>query len=100
MNIYVGNLPYNTDEEEISKLFEEYGEVFSVKLVKDYESGKLKGFGFIEMEHNGGHQAIEGLNDFDHKERKLVVNEARQKKERDNRRGGSGGGGGNYNKRY
>jgi RNA recognition motif-containing protein len=82
MNIYVGNIPYGTDEETISNLFAEYGEVHSVKLIKDYDTGKLKGFGFVEMEQTGGNKAIEELNDYELGDRKLVVNEARQRKER------------------
>ncbi|MFC2131675.1 RNA recognition motif domain-containing protein, partial [Bacteroidota bacterium] len=76
MNIYVGNLPFETDEETIGNLFKEYGEVHSVKLIKDYETGKLKGFGFIEMGQNAGHKAIEELNDYELDDKKLVVNEA------------------------
>ncbi len=82
MNIYVGNVSYNVDEAEISTLFEEYGEVYSVKLITDRETGRLKGFGFVEMEQTGGRKAIEELNDFDLNGRKLVVNEARERKER------------------
>ncbi|MFH1050942.1 MAG: RNA-binding protein [bacterium] len=103
MNIYVGNLPYNVDETDITKLFEEYGAVHSVKLIKDFETGKLKGFGFVEMEQNGGHKAIEELNERELDDRKIVVNEARQRKERDGGGGGrrsGGGGGGNFNRRY
>ncbi len=82
MNIYVGNIPYGTDEETIGNLFKEYGEVHSVKLIKDYETGKLKGFGFVEMEQTGGHKAIEELNDYELEDKNLVVNEARQRRER------------------
>jgi RNA recognition motif-containing protein len=82
MNIYVGNIPYNTTESDISRLFEEYGEVLSVKLVKDFETGKLKGFGFVEMEQDAAKQAIDSLNEFEIGDRKIVVNEARQKTER------------------
>lgn len=79
MNIYVGNLPYNTSEDEISELFEEYGTVHSVKLIKDRETQRLRGFGFVEMEQEGGMQAIEELNDHELDNRKLVVNQAREK---------------------
>ncbi len=84
MNIYVGNMPYSADEAEISALFEEYGEVNSVKLITDRDTGRLKGFGFVEMEDTGGRKAIEELNDFELNDRKLVVNEARERKERSN----------------
>lgn len=82
MNIYVGNIPYNTTESDISRLFEEFGEVHSVKLVKDFETGKLKGFGFVEMEQAAAKKAIESLHEFEINDRKIVVNEARQKTER------------------
>lgn len=82
MNIYVGNIPYSVDEAAISALFEEYGEVYSVKLISDRETGRLKGFGFVEMEQTGGHKAISELNEYELNDRKLVVNEAREKKER------------------
>jgi RNA recognition motif-containing protein len=81
MNIYVGNLPYSASEEDITELFEEYGKVHSVKLIKDRETNRLKGFGFVEMEQNGGMQAIEELNDYEYSDRKLVVNQAREKRE-------------------
>ncbi len=79
MNIYVGNLPYSVTEEQVTELFEEYGTVHSVKLIKDRETNRLKGFGFVEMEQNGGMQAIEELNDYELSDRKLVVNQAREK---------------------
>ena len=79
MNIYVGNLPYSASEDEISELFEEYGTVHSVKLIKDRETQRLRGFGFVEMEQEGGMQAIEELNDHELDNRKLVVNQAREK---------------------
>ena len=63
-------------------MFEEYGEVTSVKLVKDFETGKLKGFGFVEMDQDGASKAIESLNEFEIGDRKIVVNEARQRTER------------------
>ena len=93
MNIYIGNLPYTTNEDEVRNLFEEFGEVYSVKLITDRETGRLKGFGFVEMEQNGGQTAMEELNEQDFGGRNIVVNEARQK--RDNRGGGGGGGGRN-----
>jgi cold-inducible RNA-binding protein len=79
MNIYVGNLPYSADEASISKLFEEFGEVQSVRLITDRYTGKLKGFGFIEMEQSGGRKAIEALNEHEIDNRKIVVNEARER---------------------
>ena len=82
MNIYVGNLPYSTDEDEIRGLFEQYGEVHSVKLITDRETGRLKGFGFVEIDQSGGRKAIEELNEFELNDRAIKVNEAREKRER------------------
>lgn len=88
MNIYVGNLPYSTSEEDIKDLFSEYGEVSSVKFIKDRDTGRFRGFGFVEMEDEGAQQAIENLNNSEFHERNLVVNEAREKtqRRRDNRK--------------
>jgi len=76
MNIYVGNLNYKTTEETLRTLFEEYGEVLSVKLIKDRDTGKKKGFGFVEMEDEFGKKAIDELNDKEFDGRNLKVNEA------------------------
>ncbi len=88
MNIYVGNLPYSTSEEDIKDLFSEYGEVSSVKFIKDRDTGRFRGFGFVEMEDEGAQQAIDNLNNSEFHERNLVVNEAREKtqRRRDNRK--------------
>lgn len=107
MNIYVGNLPYSAEEEDLRKLFEEFGEVDSVKIIIDKYSGKSKGFGFVEMTNGEeGNEAIQNLNDSDMDGRNLKVNEARERTERrNNNRGGGGGGyrgggggGGGYNR--
>ena len=95
MNIYVGNLSYNTTEDELRALFTEFGSVDSAKLIMDRDSGQSKGFGFIEMSDNsGGQQAIEGLNGRDINGRALTVNKAKPKEDRP--RGGGGGGRGGY----
>lgn len=88
MNIYVGNLPYSCTEEEINGLFSEFGEVKVVKFIKDRDTGRFKGFGFVEMEDDGAQLAIDKLNDTEFKERNIVVNEAREKtqKRREERR--------------
>jgi len=98
LNIYVGNLPKTTDEETVRKLFEEYGEVTEIKLLKDQYSGELRGFGFITMPSKAdGQKAIQEVNDVELEGRTLIVNEARPRKERSGgRRGGGGGGGGGY----
>ncbi len=85
MNIYIGNLPYTTDEDAISKLFGEYGEVSSVKLITDRDTGRLKGFGFIEMDDAGGNQAIEKLDGMELEGRNIKVNQAKERTERPNR---------------
>ena len=93
MNIYVGNLSYNTTEDELRQLFAEFGDVDSAKLIMDRDSGQSKGFGFVEMSDNsGGQQAIEGLNGRDINGRALTVNKAKPKEDRPR------GGGGGYNR--
>ncbi len=82
MNIYIGNLPYSTEEADVNNLFAEFGEVTSVKLVKDFETGRLKGFGFVEVDDESGQRAIDELNGAEFNGRKLVVNEARPRENR------------------
>ena len=92
MNIYVGNLSYETTEEDLEKAFEIYGAVDTVRIIKDNYSGRSKGFGFVEMPAKAEAQsAIEGLNGKDLKGRSLNVNEARPRSE--GRRGGARSGG-------
>ncbi|MCH2176016.1 MAG: RNA-binding protein [Lentisphaeria bacterium] len=93
MNIYVGNLPYNTSDQDLSDLFASYGEVKSAKVIMDRETGRSRGFGFVEVIGNG-QEAVDALNGSDFEGRNLVVNEAREKP---NNRRPSGGGGGNRN---
>jgi RNA recognition motif-containing protein len=91
MNIYVGNLPYKISEDDLRKLFETYGEVTSVNIIRDKFSGESRGFGFVEMaEKTDAESAINGLNGSDLDGRSLNVNVARPKT--NNRGGGSGGG--------
>ena len=86
MKLYVGNLPYNITENELEELFHEFGSVESVKIVTDRESGRSRGFGFLEMSsREEGENAIEALNNKVVKNRSLVVNEARPRKERKRR---------------
>lgn len=78
MNIFVGNLNYRLQNETLEKLFSEYGHVESVKLITDRETGRAKGFGFVEMPNDSeGQAAINALNGADVMGRALVVNEAR-----------------------
>ena len=86
--LYVGNLPFSATEDDLRTLFSEYGEVHSVNLISDRETGRPRGFGFIEME--GADQAIEALDGRDFEGRNLKVNVA---KDRGDRGGGGGGGG-------
>ncbi|HPQ42401.1 MAG TPA: RNA-binding protein [bacterium] len=100
MNIYVGNLPYSTSEAILEGMFAEFGSVVSVRIITDRETGRSKGFGFIEMaEDNEAQAAIEALNGTEVDGRTLRVNEARPRNEgggggRGRGRGGFGGGGG------
>lgn len=83
LNIYVGNLPFSATEEEVNDLFAEHGSVDRVKLITDRDTGRPRGFGFVEMSNdNEGRAAIEALNGFDMDGRKLTVNEARPREAR------------------
>ena len=84
--IYVGNLPFSASDDEVRRLFSEYGEVVSVNLITDRDTGRPRGFGFVEMS-SGADEAIEALNQQDMGGRSLNVNEARP---RENRGGGGG----------
>ena len=84
-NIYVGNLPWSSTEEEVRTAFASYGEVLSVKLVEDRETGRPRGFGFVEMEDNGALEAIENLDGSDFGGRNIKVNEARPRPQRPQR---------------
>ncbi|MDE7469263.1 MAG: RNA-binding protein [Desulfovibrionaceae bacterium] len=76
-SIYVGNLPWSTTEDDLASLFSEYGDVISVKLISDRETGRSKGFGFIEMGDDVAKTAIEALDNQEFGGRTLRVNEAR-----------------------
>ena len=92
MNIYVGNLSYETTEEDLRLAFEQFGQIESVNIIKDKFSGNSKGFGFVEMPSKAeAKSAIDELNGKDLKGRTLNVNEARPRTE--SRRGGGGRGG-------
>jgi RNA recognition motif-containing protein len=85
MKLYVGNLPNSLTEDELRTIFKAHGEVQSVKLIIDRETGRPKGFGFIEMSDNAARNAIKNLNETDVQGRNIIVNEAQEKKF-DNRR--------------
>ncbi len=83
MNIYIGNLPYSITEDELRDLFATHGEVTSANIIIDRDSGRSKGFGFIEMpEKNSGESAINAINETDVQGRNVRVNEARPRPER------------------
>ena len=102
--IYVGNLPFTSSEGDIRQLFATYGEVISVSLPNDRETGRPRGFGFVEMENENADQAIQALDGKEFGGRSLRVNEAREPERRGGGgyggggggRGGYGGGGGSY----
>jgi RNA recognition motif-containing protein len=85
MNIYVGNLSYKVEEEDLKEIFEAYGDVESVKIITDKFTGRSKGFGFVEMsDGEKALKAIEELNNAEVDGRNVVVNQAREKS--DNKR--------------
>ena len=95
MKIYVGNLNFDTEESDLRKHFEEHGAVDSVAIITDRDTGRSKGFGFVEMSDDTQAQAaIDELNDKEFMGRTLKVNKARPRN--DNRGGGRGGFGGGY----
>jgi len=92
MNIYIGNLSYDISEAELRTAFGAHGEVDSVRLITDRDTGRSKGFGFIEMPNDDeARNAIDAINGTDMKGRQVKVNEARPREERPQRRGGGGG---------
>ncbi|OOQ58954.1 RNA recognition motif domain-containing protein [Mucilaginibacter pedocola] len=96
MNIFVGSLPYSLQEADLKELFEAYGEVSTVKIIIDRESGRSKGFGFVEMaDDEAAQKAISGLNGSQVSGRSIAVSQAEDKKPSGDRRGGGGFGGGN-----
>ncbi len=92
-NIFVGSLAWGTTSEGIEQAFAQYGVVTSAKVISDRETGRSKGFAFVEME-TGGDEAIKALNGSDMDGRQIVVNEARPREERSGGGGGGGYGGG------
>ncbi len=99
MNIYVGNMAYSMTEDELKNLFGVYGSVTSARLVTDRETGRAKGFGFVEMPNAAeANAAIEAINGTKQGGRELVVNEARPREERPRREGGGRGGFGGGNR--
>jgi RNA recognition motif-containing protein len=105
MNIYVSNLNYRTESDSLQELFAEYGEVTSARIITDRETGRSRGFGFVEMANDSeGQNAISKLNETDFEGKTISVNIARPQAEKSSGgygRGGGfnrGGGGGGYNR--
>jgi len=91
-NLYVGNLPYSTTDEDLRTLFAQFGEVQSVSVIADRFSGQSKGFGFVMMDAKGGQAAIDQLHQSEIGGRSITVNEARPREESAGRRNVGGGG--------
>ncbi|MEM1433673.1 MAG: RNA-binding protein [Pseudomonadota bacterium] len=85
MKLYVGNLPWSVTEQELSDLFAPMGDVSSAKVITDRETGRSRGFGFVELSDEAGRRAIDELNGKDMGGRSLKVNEAQDKPRRDSR---------------
>ena len=95
--LYVGNLPYSVDSSELEQMFTPHGQVTSAQIITDRETGRSKGFGFVEMANDAeADAAITALNGQEHGGRALTVNEARPREERSGGGGGGGGGRGGY----
>jgi RNA recognition motif-containing protein len=92
-NLYVGNLPFGTTDDDLKQAFGEFGTVIKAQIIMDRETGRSRGFGFVEMA-DGADAAIEGMNGKPFQGRTLTVNEAKPREERPRGGGGYGGGGG------
>lgn len=87
MNIYVGNLPFTSSEEELERLFQQYGEVVSVRIITHRDTGRSRGFGFVEMsDDEQARSAISALNGYEFQGRSLRVNESQTREQRGNSR--------------
>jgi RNA recognition motif-containing protein len=95
-NLYVGNLPFTTTEADLEQLFGQYGTVTKAQVISDRETGRSRGFGFVEMS-DGADAAVAAMNGYEYQGRRLTVNEAKPREERPRGGGGGyGGGGGGY----
>src|SRR5262245_8877196 len=102
-NLYVGNLPYSTTADDLQEAFSQYGTVTRAQVISDRETGRSRGFGFVEMA-DGAEAAVTAMNGAMFQGRTLTVNEAKPREERPRGGGGYGGGGGRdrggYGSRY
>ena len=96
--LFVGNLPFSATEDDLRALFATHGTVESVSLITDRETGRPRGFGFVEMQNDGAAKAIAALNETEFQGRTMTVSEARARTERSG--GGGGGGGGRSRDRW
>ena len=95
--IYVGNLPHAVDNDKLQEVFEAYGDIASATVISDRDTGRSRGFGFVEYANEAGAEAaIEAMNGQELDGRALTVNQARERTERRGGGGGGGGGRGNY----
>ena len=92
-NLYVGNLPFTTTQAELEQLFGQYGTVTKAQVISDRETGRSRGFGFVEMS-SGADEAVAAMNGAEYQGRRLTVNEAKPREERPRGGGGGYGGGG------
>ena len=98
MEIYVGNLPWSAEDQDLNDAFGQFGEVTSAKIISDRETGRSRGFAFVTMTNDEeARKAIESLNESDFMGRNMNCREATPRQERP-RHGGGGGGGGGYNR--
>jgi RNA recognition motif-containing protein len=101
-NLYVGNLPFQTTADDLREAFSQYGTVSRAQVITDRDTGRSRGFGFVEMD-GGADEAIAAMNGAEFQGRTLTVNEARPREERPRAGGGAGGGDrprGGYGRRY
>lgn len=98
MNIFIAGLNFSTTDEGLSELFQEYGEITSARIITDRNTGRSKGYGFVEMDDAGAAKAIEELNGAEVDGRTLAVSEAKPREERPARSFNNRGGNGGYNR--
>lgn len=99
MNIFIAGLSFKVNDADLANLFEEYGELTSAKVITDRQTGRSKGYGFVEMEDNeAAGKAIAELNGAEYDGRTISVSEARPREERPRRSFNNNGGGGGYNR--